>query len=81
MANATRINSYKDNMMTLSKITNDKPMPAVETAVWWIEYVLRTQWTPHLRPASIGLTWYQYYKPRCDCIILAIYCEAICVTA
>ncbi|RZF34520.1 hypothetical protein LSTR_LSTR011762 [Laodelphax striatellus] len=73
--------SYKDNMMTLSKITNDKPMPAVETAVWWIEYVLRHNGAPHLRPASIGLTWYQYYSLDVIAFILAIIVTAICVTA
>ncbi|RZF47912.1 hypothetical protein LSTR_LSTR008716 [Laodelphax striatellus] len=54
--------SYKENMLTLSKITNDKPMPAVETAVWWIEYVLRHNGAPHLRPACMDLAWYQYYS-------------------
>nr|QVG59857.1 UDP-glucuronosyltransferase [Nilaparvata lugens] len=52
--------SYKENMMRLSKITNDKPMPALETAVWWVEYVLRHSGAPHLTPVSLELYWFQY---------------------
>nr|QVG59860.1 UDP-glucuronosyltransferase [Nilaparvata lugens] len=54
--------SYAENMRILSRITKDKPMPAVETAVWWIEYVLRHNGAPHLRPACKDLVWYQYYS-------------------
>ncbi|XP_075237460.1 UDP-glycosyltransferase UGT5-like isoform X1 [Lycorma delicatula] len=53
--------SYKKNMMRLSLITKDKPMSAVDTAVWWVEYVLRHKGAPHLKPAALDLTWYQYY--------------------
>ncbi|RZF36552.1 hypothetical protein LSTR_LSTR010663 [Laodelphax striatellus] len=53
--------SFKENMMRLSRITNDKPMPALETAVWWVEYVLRQGGAPHLRPASLELNWFQYF--------------------
>lgn len=53
--------SYKDNIMKLSRITNDKPMPAIETAVWWIEYVMRLKGAPHIKPASMDLTWSSNY--------------------
>ncbi|RZF35355.1 hypothetical protein LSTR_LSTR017033 [Laodelphax striatellus] len=59
-------------MLALSKITNDKPMPAVETAVWWIEYVLRHNGAPHLRPACMDLAWYQYYSIDIVAAIAAI---------
>lgn len=36
-------------------------MSAMETAVYWIEYVIRHKGAPHLRPYSVNLTWYQYY--------------------
>ncbi|XP_039293137.1 UDP-glycosyltransferase UGT5 isoform X2 [Nilaparvata lugens] len=61
--------SYKENMMKLSQITNDKPMPAIETAVWWIEYVLRHNGANHIKPASMDLAWYQYH---CLDVIAAI---------
>ncbi|XP_075220404.1 UDP-glycosyltransferase UGT5-like [Lycorma delicatula] len=53
--------SYKENMMRLSLITKDKPMSAVDTALWWVEYVIRHKGAPHLRPSACDLTWYQYY--------------------
>ncbi|XP_075220411.1 UDP-glycosyltransferase UGT5-like isoform X2 [Lycorma delicatula] len=53
--------SYKENMMRLSSITKDKPMSAVDTAVWWVEYVLRHKGASHLRPAILDLPWHQYF--------------------
>lgn len=48
-------------MLRQSKITKDTPFPPVETAVWWVEHVLRHNGCPHLRPAALDLSWYQYF--------------------
>merc|ERR1719153_221947 len=32
-----------------------------DTAVWWVEYAIRHGGATHLRPASLDLSWYQYY--------------------
>ena len=39
----------------------DRPMSAVDTAVWWVEYTMRHNGASHLRPASLTLSWWQYY--------------------
>ncbi|KAJ9591510.1 hypothetical protein L9F63_001947, partial [Diploptera punctata] len=52
--------SYKSNMIKLSIITKDLPDTAMERAVWWTEYVIRHKGAPHLRCATVDLTWYQY---------------------
>ncbi|XP_044734058.1 UDP-glycosyltransferase UGT5-like [Chrysoperla carnea] len=52
---------YERNMKYLSELYKDRPMSAMETAVYWIEYVIRHKGAPHLRPYSVNLTWYQYY--------------------
>jgi len=31
----------------------------VDTAVWWVDYVMRHEDTSFLRPLAISLTWYQ----------------------
>lgn len=36
-------------------------MSPLETAVYWIEYVIRYRGAPHLSSAAIKLAWYQYY--------------------
>lgn len=36
-------------------------MSALDTAVYWVEYVIRHGGAHHLRTAAVDLTWYQYY--------------------
>jgi glucuronosyltransferase len=35
-------------------------MSAMDTAIFWMEYVIRHKGAPHLRPAILDLAWYQY---------------------
>lgn len=51
---------YKNNMMETSRIFKERPMTAVNTAVWWTEYVLRNKEAPsYLLPLGTNQTWYQ----------------------
>ncbi|XP_024660299.1 UDP-glucuronosyltransferase 2A2 isoform X1 [Maylandia zebra] len=52
--------SYKENVMRLSSIHHDRPMSALEEAVFWIEFTLRNKGAKHLRVQAHELTWYQY---------------------
>lgn len=52
--------SYATNAKKLSELYKDRPMSAMDTAVYWIEYVGRHNGAHHLRSASVHLTWYQY---------------------
>uniref|UniRef100_A0A668UMX2 UDP-glucuronosyltransferase n=1 Tax=Oreochromis aureus TaxID=47969 RepID=A0A668UMX2_OREAU len=52
--------SYKENAMRLSSIHHDRPMSALEEAVFWIEFTLRNKGAKHLRVQAHELTWYQY---------------------
>ncbi|KAG8228492.1 UDP-glycosyltransferase [Ladona fulva] len=54
--------SYHDNMKELSKRVNDQPIPPLEKAVYWTEYVLRHKGAKHLTPASVDLYWFQLYQ-------------------
>jgi glucuronosyltransferase len=38
----------------------DRPQTALETAIFWTEYVIRHKGAPHLRSAAVHLPWYQY---------------------
>lgn len=51
---------YKENMLKLRDIFLDRPLPPLETGVYWIEYVLRHNGAPHLRSPSLDLTLAQY---------------------
>ncbi|XP_046662641.1 UDP-glucosyltransferase 2-like [Homalodisca vitripennis] len=51
---------YRDNMRRLSLQFRDRPMTALQSAVYWTEYVIRHHGAPHLQPASVHLPFYQY---------------------
>lgn len=39
----------------------DQPLSPIDTAIYWIEYVVRHRGAHHFRSAALDLTWYQYY--------------------
>ncbi|XP_046687659.1 UDP-glucuronosyltransferase 2A3-like [Homalodisca vitripennis] len=50
---------YKENAQRLSRIFHDRPMSSADSAVFWVEYVLRHGGAHHLRSAATQLSWYQ----------------------
>lgn len=44
-----------------SVLIQDNPLSAMDTALYWIEYVIRHKGAPHLRSAAQDLKWYQLY--------------------
>ncbi|XP_063902949.1 UDP-glycosyltransferase UGT5-like [Zophobas morio] len=63
---------YKKNCERASKQFKDRPMSALDTAVYWIEYVIRHNGAPHLRSAGADLPWYQYYLIDVAIMIMCI---------
>ncbi|XP_049324901.1 UDP glucuronosyltransferase 5 family, polypeptide D1 isoform X4 [Astyanax mexicanus] len=54
--------SYRMNMQRLSRTHRDQPMEPLDTAVFWIEYVIRHKGAPHLRTKSYRMPWYSYHS-------------------
>lgn len=52
---------YGENAKKTSAIFRDGPLPQLEHAVYWIEYVSRHGGTAHLRTAANDLYWFQYW--------------------
>ncbi|XP_055838430.1 UDP-glycosyltransferase UGT5-like [Episyrphus balteatus] len=52
---------YRENMKRISEIFRDRPMNARDTAMYWIEYIIRHKGAPHIRSAGLDLSWYQFY--------------------
>lgn len=52
---------YKQNMLKLSQLHRDKPMKPLDSAIFWIEYVMRHKGAAHLRTESYKLPWYAYH--------------------
>lgn len=49
-------------MQRLSNIQRNQPVPPLDAAVFWVEFVMRHGGAKHLRLASHDLTWIQYYS-------------------
>lgn len=64
--------SYRNNMKRLSALHRDKPMHPLETALYWIEFVMRNKGAAHLRTESYKMPWYSYYSVDVECFLLAI---------
>lgn len=64
--------SYRNTMKHLSDLHRDKPMHPLETAVFWIEFVMRHKGAPHLRTESYKMPKYAYYSVDVIGFLLAI---------
>lgn len=62
---------YSQTVKKLSKVFHDRPLNPMQTAVYWIEYVIRHEGAPHLRVAGVGLSWYKYYMIDVAAVVLS----------
>uniref|UniRef100_T1PAT9 UDP-glucuronosyltransferase n=1 Tax=Musca domestica TaxID=7370 RepID=T1PAT9_MUSDO len=53
---------YSNAVKTLSKRFRDQPLTPMETAIFWVEYVLRHDGAPHIRNAGQDLSFWQYHN-------------------
>lgn len=54
--------SYRENMRRLSALHRDKPTHPLDTALFWIEFVIRHKGASHLRSHSFRMPWYSYHS-------------------
>ncbi|EDV55428.2 uncharacterized protein Dere_GG20795 [Drosophila erecta] len=52
---------YRNNIRKASRIFRDRPLGAMDTAMYWINYVIEHRGAPHLVAAGVQLPWYQFY--------------------
>lgn len=52
--------SYAINAKKVSKAYKDRPMSPLQTAVYWVEYVIRHQGAYHIRSPGRNMSWYEY---------------------
>lgn len=62
---------YSETVKKLSRVFHDRPLNPMQTAVYWIEYVIRHEGAPHLRVAGVGLPSYKYYMIDVAAVVLS----------
>lgn len=66
-----------ENAKYCAQLFKDRPMSSMQTAVYWIEYVIRHKGAPHLRSAAAHLNWIQYHLLDVIVVIVLIATAAI----
>nr|XP_018900056.1 PREDICTED: UDP-glucuronosyltransferase 2B7-like isoform X4 [Bemisia tabaci] len=64
---------FKENISKASKVFNDKPMSSLDTAIYWIEYVIRHEGAHHLKPLTVQMPWYQLFLLDVIVVYLAMF--------
>lgn len=52
---------FRQQAKDLSERFRDRPLPPLDTAIYWVEYVARHKGAPHMRTAAVNMPFYQYY--------------------
>ncbi|CAH0384972.1 unnamed protein product [Bemisia tabaci] len=64
--------SYRDNAKEISRRTRDRPLSALDTAIFWIEYVVRHKGASHLKSSSRHLPFHQYLLLDVICFVFLV---------
>ncbi|KAG7330365.1 hypothetical protein KOW79_006587 [Hemibagrus wyckioides] len=54
--------SYRSNIQKLSELHRDQLIPPLDSATFWIEYVMRHKGAQHLYSEGTRLPWYSYHN-------------------
>nr|CAD7588238.1 unnamed protein product [Timema genevievae] len=63
--------SYSENAKQVARAFRDRPLSAMDTAIYWIEYIIRHKGAHHLRSAAADLPWYQILLLDVIAVLLA----------
>ncbi|KAH8407726.1 hypothetical protein KR222_011450 [Zaprionus bogoriensis] len=63
---------YRDNMKRASQVFRHRPLNAMDTAMFWIDYIIEHRGAPHMVSAGLDLSWYQFYLLDIIALVLAV---------
>ena len=63
---------YREAMERLSRLHRDRPIEPLDSATFWIEYVLRNKGAAHLRSEGYRLPWYVYHSVDVALLLLTV---------
>ncbi|KAK7574486.1 hypothetical protein V9T40_011677 [Parthenolecanium corni] len=64
---------YKENIVKRSQLFRERLNNPMETALYWIDHVLKHKDTSHLKSASTQLSWYELYSVDVLIIVAVIF--------
>lgn len=54
--------SYSTKIQEISKIFRDRPISALDEAIYWIEHVIRYKGANHIRSSAVDMSWFTYFS-------------------
>lgn len=63
---------YRSSIRKMSELHRDQPISPLDSATFWIEYVMRHKGAAHLRSEANNLAWYSYHSLDVLVFLLAI---------
>lgn len=63
---------YAENVRARSRLFHDRPKKPLETAVNWIEYIIRHNGADHLKVAANKMSFYQLYMIDIILVLIVI---------
>ncbi|CAG9832209.1 unnamed protein product [Diabrotica balteata] len=61
---------YTENAKLRSSLMHDRISKPMDTAIYWVEYVIRNKGAPHLRVAAVSMPFYKYFLLDIIAVIL-----------
>ncbi|KAK7865281.1 hypothetical protein R5R35_012577 [Gryllus longicercus] len=71
--------SYRERMRELSAVFRERPRPPLETAVFWIEHVLRHRGAPRMRAPTADMAWYELMLLDVAAFVLLVVAAVVAV--
>lgn len=62
---------YKTQVSKVSTIFKDRPLSAMDTAMYWVDYIIKHKGAVHNRSGGLDLKWYQFYL--LDLVFVAVF--------
>lgn len=59
-------------MRRVGRTLRDQKESPMDRALWWVEYVARTEGAPHLRSPALHLRWYQVFMVDVVAVFLIV---------
>uniref|UniRef100_A0A673XTM9 UDP glucuronosyltransferase 5 family, polypeptide F1 n=1 Tax=Salmo trutta TaxID=8032 RepID=A0A673XTM9_SALTR len=72
--------SYRRNMQRLSRLHRDVPMEPLDTALFWVEFVMRHKGAAHLHTESYRMPWFSYHSVDVMVFLLAVVSFTLLIT-
>lgn len=63
---------YRENAKKASQYLTEQPVKPIDSAIFWVNQVIKHKGADHLRSAAMDLEWYQIYSVDLIAIVVLV---------